>query len=909
MMLQFLLGGLHGLRRRTNSVRRRPSFEFLEARWAPATVELFADLVTMGSSRPTAFIEHDGYLYFVAQSDPDQDQWWRLNGSGNVTLVNDTIPRRGFAERSEAVVFQDELYLPFVGGGLGQYPLYKIDSEGDFEPAIAGGDWRQVAPDHLTVFGGTLYYEGGEFEDRELWRFAAGGNPHRVADIHASGSSQPSDLTVIGDTLYFSADDGVHGRELWMSDGAGSAHLIADVLPGAQSSNPEQLTRFGDELYFWAQASVGESYGLWKLDAAGNAQKAAELYAAPETLVRPGMTVFDGRLHVFAKNGAGAEQLWKVDAQGNVAVAANVSPGPQPPEAMAVFNDALYFRAYESVEGYELWRLGRSGPATRVTTFGRNDAFLVNGMSFAEFGGELYFAASDRADDFELWKIDAQGNATMAADIHPGSSLPGDFTPFGDRLFFRATFPGNKAWTIDRQGNVELRDFGEPSLHSPEEFTAWQGDLYFRGSTPETGVELWKLQPPDQASLVGDLWPGEGDSFPIYFTEAHGALYFRAWDEAHGRELWRLNEHGIVELVADVWPGADHSNPRELATLGDSLYFAAEHPDAGEELWRLDAHGGLTMIELYPGPRSSHPGGFVEYAGVLYFSAQDEEHGRELWKIAPGGSVSMVADTRPGPASFDPLGLVRFNNALYMTATAGEGYKLWKLDSQQQILRVIDGRADPELAFSSTPRLAPVAGLVFGDALYFYADDGVHGGELWRVDTKDQVELVADIYPGPGSSTPSEFAAFNGALYFSASGGRERGGREVWRLVPDAVHHNHAFPADVDADGEAGMTDLLEVVTYLRNGGPEDLSGAAAGPPYVDVNGDGAANLADLLEVVNVLREQAFPPQPQGEGEPHADRAGQDAASSDNLFSGFFFLDDEEFEELAADSFSSLLRR
>ncbi|MBW3599867.1 MAG: hypothetical protein KY475_21670, partial [Planctomycetes bacterium] len=134
------------------------------------------------------------------------------------------------------------------------------------------------------------------------------------------------------------------------------------------------------------------------------------------------------------------------------------------------------------------------------------------------------------------------------------------------------------------------------------------------------------------------------------------------------------------------------------------------------------------------------------------------------------------------------------------------------------------------------------------------------------------------------------------ALYFSASGGRERGGREVWRLVPDAVHHNHTLPADVDSDGDVGMSDLLEVVTYLRNGGPEDLAGAAAGPPYVDVNDDGAANLADLLAVVNMLRRQTL--QPQGEGELFVDRIARDQAADGDLFGDPLFLDEDEFDEM-----------
>ena len=46
-------------------------------------------------------------------------------------------------------------------------------------------------------------------------------------------SSNPSQLTVVGKTLYFTADDGIHGRELWRSDGtARGTRLVKDIVSG-----------------------------------------------------------------------------------------------------------------------------------------------------------------------------------------------------------------------------------------------------------------------------------------------------------------------------------------------------------------------------------------------------------------------------------------------------------------------------------------------------------------------------------------------------------------------------------------------------------------------------------------------------------------------------------------------------
>ena len=57
----------------------------------------------------------------------------------------------------------------------------------------------------------------------------------------------PAWLTVRGDRLFFAADDGVHGIELWSTDGTFSGTTLAgDVAPGSGSSSPEEITLAGD---------------------------------------------------------------------------------------------------------------------------------------------------------------------------------------------------------------------------------------------------------------------------------------------------------------------------------------------------------------------------------------------------------------------------------------------------------------------------------------------------------------------------------------------------------------------------------------------------------------------------------------------------------------------------------------
>ncbi|CAI8288952.1 MAG: Uncharacterised protein [Euryarchaeota archaeon UBA443] len=85
-----------------------------------------------------------------------------------------------------------------------------------------------------------------------------------VKDIQSgSNSGSPSELTAVGNTLYFSANDGTNGDELWKSDGTATGTvMVKDISSGSGYSSPSSLTVVGNTLYF--QAIDGNNgYELW----------------------------------------------------------------------------------------------------------------------------------------------------------------------------------------------------------------------------------------------------------------------------------------------------------------------------------------------------------------------------------------------------------------------------------------------------------------------------------------------------------------------------------------------------------------------------------------------------------------------------------------------------------------------
>src|SRR2546425_8174835 len=106
-----------------------------------------------------------------------------------------------------------------------------------------------MADSTLTNVNGTLYFAGDDgTTGPELWKSdgtTAGTvlvkdiytgsstfnyNGHYYGHFHQHykilNSSRPDNLTNVNGTLFFVADDGMHGRELWKSDGSATGTVL-----------------------------------------------------------------------------------------------------------------------------------------------------------------------------------------------------------------------------------------------------------------------------------------------------------------------------------------------------------------------------------------------------------------------------------------------------------------------------------------------------------------------------------------------------------------------------------------------------------------------------------------------------------------------------------------------------------
>jgi ELWxxDGT repeat protein len=279
-------------------------------------------------------------------------------------------------------------------------------------------------------------------------------------------------------------------------------------------------------------------------------------------------------------------------------------------------------------------------------------------------------------------------------------------------------------------------------------------------------------------------------------TAYGGSLYYRASNfSTVGTELWKFN--GTTQTPIDLRSGPGDSYPQQFIQYNGQLYFkSGGSPGPGDELWRTD--GTTTEKAATINPQGSSPQNFAVHDSKLYFAANDGVHGNELWRFdsaaGPNGTATPAADIVPGGqySSSNPGGLASYNGKLYFAANDGvHGNELWSFDGTNPPTMVAEinptgdpGNGDTFLMDSSPEHLT-----VFGGKLYFSAIDGTgpgdHGRELWQYDsTTDKATLVADIYPGQYGSEVGELTVYKNQLYFTADNGVTSG---LGPLPPQAV--------------------------------------------------------------------------------------------------------------------------
>ena len=405
-------------------------------------------------------------IYFSANAANAGHELWAYNASNSTTwLVKEIRPGSSGSNPGGNMVhaINGVLYFNAMDGSSGQ-ELWKHDpSTGttsriyDIRPGSSGSS---LGLRMSMVVGDVLFFSANDGNSgHELWAYntSNGSNPWRVMDINSgSDSSNPGHWLeiLVGDTLYFSADDGSTGHELWAHDASNhSTWQVTDISSGSGDGNPGRYMQIlvGDTIYFSAtDGSTGDE--LWAHNTSnGTTWRVADIYSgASGSMPGSHMNLLVGDTIYFDAAAVGGVELWAHDISNQstwrVVDIYTGSIGSDPGDNMAfVVGDTLYFDANDGISGDELWAHDTSNHSTwRVTD-------IINGVSGSSpaakmsilVGDTIYFDADDYFDGHELWAHDVSNQSTwQVADISGGSrsSNPGHYSEIlvGDTLYFSA---------------------------------------------------------------------------------------------------------------------------------------------------------------------------------------------------------------------------------------------------------------------------------------------------------------------------------------------------------------------------------------------------------------------------------------------------------------------------------------
>ncbi len=700
----------------------------------------------------------------------------------------------------------------------------------------------------------------------ELWRSDVDSpSATRITDINPGERSAldpySTQLFAFDNTLYFTADNGTLGSELWRSDGtAAGTQLVKDLNPGSGSSWVEAFTVLDGALYLTTGTPDVPFYQLWRTDGSEAGTVAVPYTNSPRSATS--LTLFKDAFYFIGDSGT-QQGLWRSDGsvEGTTFVASLSAPGlDQIPfdcrwaHSTQVVGDLLFFTLEQNGcnddvddDTLYLWRTDGTTagtlPLQSFVDFDPQDSVVCLPDQLVGLGSLLYFQAYDKDHGCDLWQSDGTTQGTkLALDVAgaDNDSL-GALIATADQLFliqFKYTDPvtfkadllridATQAEPTPLLENADIAEYG---------YGVIDNTLYFYVTDDETGE-----------SAVAGTWISDGtvegtrraaDQREHAVTVFNGKFYFIDTTPEGQQALWVSdNLFGEAQIVV-TFNGTEAPYTGDLAVAGSHLYFLSNPVSRTVEkvcctyytqLWRSDGTAAESTQIAVEGALaetlSLH--GLTTVGDTLFFGHRTDAMGEELWRSdgTPQGT-QLVKDVNAGTYGSFPFNLVAVNDFLYFGAYEGEFEsdlspdsdslaRWWRSDGIAEGTVLITTAAGQPIPPPSAQQAA-----LLGDTLYFTADiDGNEFVELWSISGESTVaSFVTEVQPnGHTNASAAELIATDSKLFFIVVSTEFEG---VNYTIADWLWQS---------DGTAAGTTPLSEIALVHD------SGRLPGPAVVDL--------------------------------------------------------------------------
>lgn len=359
----------------------------------------------------------DNHVYFSYVDPVNGVELWKTDGTVSGTVLVTTLGGNATAATYYQVVGNKLFFASGNAASPFQKQIYALDP-GSNTPLLLSANLYDV--DGITVYNGKVVFTASDTPtDSYLHRepYTTDGTTAGttiIKDIKpGTEGSSPGGYFLYENKLYFAADDGSHGTEVWYTDGTESGtQLLKDINPGSANA----LFSFN-----------------------------------------PGIT--DGILFFAANDGTNGNEIWfSYGTAANTSLLIDINPtGDANPSGFVTLDTTLFFTANDGTHGFELWKTNGTAQFTSLVKDinpGLDSGVYGIYKSNALCPNILFFDADNGNNNIEPWFTDGTtSNTQMIADLNPtGGSLDYEtrYVLFNDKIYFAAaTGSGHELFVMD----------------------------------------------------------------------------------------------------------------------------------------------------------------------------------------------------------------------------------------------------------------------------------------------------------------------------------------------------------------------------------------------------------------------------------------------------------------------------
>ncbi|MCR5862371.1 T9SS type A sorting domain-containing protein [Flavobacterium sp. J372] len=558
-----------------------------------ATTGLLSDVnVATDTSSPFKFCTAGNVVLFLGTTTKNGRELWSTDGTSDGTKMVADINRsrhglHPYGDIYSSVLGNEIVTIRFTDGTSNK-PIITQNASNDFilldnASTSAANVYYDEYYSPKKIFynvGNKIVYKGIAYNSTGMELYATDGTPSGtslIKDIapgaaHSLGEDNNLFMEYNG-ILYFNANDQVHGKELWRTDGTpDGTYMVKDIRVGSQSgvmrqneySSMKQYAVYNNMLYFIANDGTGDA--IWRTDGTAN----GTIMVMPVTSSTIIMGATTTKMFFISKVGQysqGPDTIWSTDGtQAGTTLLKTYLINVNKFDISAVMNDEIYYNAWEDEIGMGL---AKSDGTVQGTVFIKpSHPESINMIE--KCGGHLYVATGNSGD---LWRSD--GTAAGTEVIYTNMYTSSNYSCIANNFYFTKSALTQNLWVATGVGNAVGIDVNFPEDIMPVTYGGplgilgyANGKIFLDGQTDINGREIFtvELQAVQAALGLDDIASiSEKNEYYVYPNPSSNIVNIKGNTPVKSYILNSLTGQKLIEK--------ENSDTVELGNLQPGIYL------------------------------------------------------------------------------------------------------------------------------------------------------------------------------------------------------------------------------------------------------------------------------------------------------------------------------------------------